>query len=182
MEKEEWGDAQKYQVTLENLIENQVILMKFLEDNYGKDAIEKYYATKNEMNFQNKIGTGIKMASKLIQTLSSKKFFDMFINQLIKQGQYMIPIKCITGIDYEPKKTIIHIDKCSSKRLFKQGIKKFKVQDQISVTAFCEFNCIPTFQTYGRIGNINVSAIFNEKGCDIVAEISKGDPNSSKSD
>jgi hypothetical protein len=182
MEKEEWSDTQKYQVTLENLIENHVILMKFLEDNFGKDAIEKYYNTKNEMNFQNKIGIGIKMASKLIQTLSTNKFFDMFINQLTKQAQYMIPVKSITGIDYEPKAATIHIDKCLSKRLFKQGLKKFKVQDQIPVTAFCEFNCIPTFQTYGRIGNIKVSALYKEKGCDIIAEISKEEPNSSKSD
>lgn len=182
VEREEWADHQKYQVTLENLVENHVILMKFLEDNYGKAAIEKYYATKNEMNFQNKIGTGIKVASKVIQTLSSKKFFDIFTDQLIKNAQYMIPVKCITGIDYEPKKAIIHIDKCLSKRLFRQGIKKFKVHDQIPVTAFCEFNCIPTFQTYGRIGNIKVRAIYKEKGCDIIAEISKEESNSSKSD
>jgi hypothetical protein len=114
MEKEEWDDSQKYQVTLETLIENHVILMKFLEDNFGKEAIEKYYTTKNEMNFQNKIGTGIKMASKLIQTLSSKKFFDIFINQMTKQAQHMIPVKCITGIDYDSKRAVIHIDKCMS--------------------------------------------------------------------
>jgi hypothetical protein len=182
MEKEEWDDSHKYQVTLENLVENHVILMKFLKDNYGKDAIEKYYATKNEMNFQNKIGTGLKMASKLIQTLSSKKFFDLFINQLTKQAQHMIPVKCITGIDYESKKAVIHIDKCVSKRLFRQAIKKFKVQDQILDTAFCEFNCIPTFQTYGRIGAIKISAIFKEKGCDITAEASKESSTSSESD
>jgi hypothetical protein len=181
MEKAEWDDNQKYQVTLETLLEHHVIMMKFLEDNYGKAAIEKYYATKNELVFQTKIGTGLKMASKLIQKLSSKKFFDIFLNQLTKQAQNMIPLKCITGIDYEPKKAVIHIDKCVSKRLFRQNLKKFKVQDQISDTAFCEFNCIPSFQTYGRIGAIKISAIFKEKGCDITAEVPEESSSSSES-
>lgn len=181
MEKEEWADSQKYQVTLETLLEHHVIMMKFLKDNYGEDAIAKYYTTKNKMIYQIKIGTAIKMASKVIQTLSSQKFFDIFLNQLTKQAQNMLPLKCIIGIDYEPKKAVIHVDKCQTKRLFRQNIKKFKVQDQISETAFCEFNCIPSFQTYGRIGNIKVSAIFKEKGCDITAEVSK-DSSSSGSD
>ncbi|NVM52111.1 MAG: hypothetical protein HWN66_00320 [Candidatus Helarchaeota archaeon] len=171
MEKDEWEDKHKYKVTLENLVENHVILMKFLEDNFGNDAIVKYYATKNEMNYENKIGRGIKLGAKVIKTLSSKKFFSIFIDQLIKNAQYMIPVKCIIGIDYGEKTATIHIDKCPSKRIFRRGVKKFKVQDQIPITAFCELNCIPTFQTYGRIGNIKVSANFTEKGCDIFAEI-----------
>ncbi|NVM31590.1 MAG: hypothetical protein HWN65_22325, partial [Candidatus Helarchaeota archaeon] len=115
MEKE-WTDKQKYDVTLENLVENHVILMKFLEDNFGKNAIEKYYNTKNEMQFKVKIGKTVKIGAKVIKTLSIQKFFDVFINQLIKNAQYMIPIKCITGIDYGDKKAIIHIAKCTSKR------------------------------------------------------------------
>ena len=180
--EKEWTDKQKYDVTLENLVENHVILMKFLEDNFGKNAIEKYYSTKNEMQFKVKIGKIVKIGAKVIKTLSIQKFFDVFINQLIKNAQYMIPIKCITGIDYGDKKAIIHIDKCMSKRLFRRGIKRFKLQDQISLNAFCEYNCIPTFQTYGRIGDIKVSAVFKEKGCDIIADISKDEPDSPTSD
>ena len=105
MEKE-WTDKQKYDVTLENLVENHVVLMKFLEDNFGKAAIEKYYSTKNEMQFKIKIGKTVKFGAKVIKTLSTQKFFDVFINQLIKNAQYMIPIKCITGIDYGDKKAI----------------------------------------------------------------------------
>jgi len=176
MEKDEWDDYHKYEVTLENLVENHIILIKFLEDNFGKEAIPKYYDTKNEMNYLNKIGKGVKVVAKVIKTLSSKKFFDIFIDQLVKQAQYMIPLKCITGIDYTEKKAVIHVDKCLTKRIFRRGIKKFKVQEQISENAFCKYNCIPTFQTYGRIGNIIVSGLFKEKGCDIIAELPRDQP------
>jgi hypothetical protein len=176
MEKDEWNDYHKYEVTLENLLENHVTYMKFLEDNFGKEAIPKYYDTKNEMNYQRRIGTGIKLAAKIMKTLSSKKFFDLFIDIMIKQAQYMIPLKCIAGIDYTERKAVMHIEKCLTKRLFRRGIKKFKVQEQISENAFCEYNCIPTFQTYGRIGNIVVSALFKEKGCDIIAELPRNQP------
>ncbi len=173
MEKKEWDDKQKYEVTLENLFENHVILMKFLEDNFGKEAISKYYSSKNEINYKVKIGTAAKLGAKVLQTVSSRKFFDVFVDQLIKNAQYMIPIKCISGIDQEDQKAVIHIDKCASKRLFQRCVKKYNVTDQIPATAFCELNCIPTFQTYGRLGNIKVSGVLKEKGCDIIVELSK---------
>jgi len=182
MDKEEWSDNQKYQVTLETLLEHHVIMMKFLKENFGESAIANYYDTKNQMIYQIKIGTAIKVASKVVHTFSAKKFFDIFLNQITKQAQHMLPPKCIAGIDYEPTKAVIHVDKCQTKRLFRQNIKKFKVQDQIPDTAFCEFNCIPSFQTYGRLGDIKVSAVFHEKGCDITAAISKEEAPSSESE
>lgn len=170
----EWTDKHKYEATLKNLLENHVILMKILEDNFGgRDAIVKFYTIKNEMNYLVKMGKSAKIGVKVIKTLSSRKFFEMFIDQLIKNAQYMIPVTCVTGVDYGERKAVIHIDKCVSKRLFRQGIKKYKVQDQIPCNAFCELNCIPVFQTFGRIGDIIVSAVFKENGCDITAKISE---------
>ena len=173
LEKKEWTEKQKYEVTLENLVENHVVLMKFLEDSFGKEAIPAYYDTKNKMNYEVKIGRAVKLGAKVIKTLSTKKFFDIFINQIVKSGQYMIPLKCIVGIDYDDKKAVIHVEKCVTKRLFRRGIKRFKVQGQVPEEGFCQFNCIPTFQTYGKIGNIKVSGVFKDKGCDIIAEIPK---------
>ena len=89
---------------------------------------------------------------------------------MIKNAQYMIPIQCIAGMDREPKRAVIHIEKCQTKRAFRRSIRRFKLKDDIPETAFCEFDCIPTFQTYGRVGNIQVSGIFKEKGCDIIVE------------
>ena len=114
----EWTDKQKYNVTIENLIENHVILMKILWDSGGDDAIKSFYEKKNEMNYKQKVGTGLKIGAKVLKTVSSKKFFDIFINQMVKNAQHTIPLKCVTAIDYEEKKAVLHIDKCLSKRLF----------------------------------------------------------------
>ncbi len=169
----EWDEKRKYEVTFEHNIENHLTLMKFLQDNYGIDAIKHYYETRNDLCYQVKIGTIVKVGAKVIKTISSQKFFNIFLDQLIKNAQNMIPIKCISGIDQEGKRAVIHIDNCLTKRVFRRNIKRFKLQDEIPVTNFCEFDCIPTFQTYGRIGNIKVSATFREKGCDILVEIPK---------
>jgi len=173
MEKKEWDATRKYEVTFDQLIENHLILMKYLKDNYGEDAIKNYYKIRNEMSFATRIGKAIKIGAKVLKTLSSQKFFNIFLNQFVNSSQYMIPLKCVAGIDREPKRAVIHIENCQTKRVFRRSIRKFKLKDEIPVTAFCEFDCIPTFQLYGAIGNIQVSADFKEKGCDILADISK---------
>ncbi|NVM01996.1 MAG: hypothetical protein HWN67_06650 [Candidatus Helarchaeota archaeon] len=174
----EWSDKHKYNVTLENLIENNVIMMKFLLDNSedeGMGAIKKYYDAKNELNFNVRVGKGVKITVKIFNKISKSKFFDIFVDQLIKNAQYMIPLKSITGIDYKKDRVIIHVDKCVSKRLFRRGIKRYKVKDQIPNNAFCEFNCIPTFQTFTKITPFKLSAEFKEKGCAMIIEISNED-------
>lgn len=173
MEYKEWDDKQKYDATFEQLIENHVILMKYLQDNFGKDAITAYYQIRNELSFSARIGKAIKLGAKLLKTLSPQKFFDMFLDQMVKNVQYMIPLKCLAGIDKEAKRAVIHIENCQTKRVFRQSLRKFKLKDQIDANAFCQFDCIPTFQLYGAIGNITVSAILKEKGCDILADISE---------
>ncbi len=76
----------------------------------------------------------------------------IFITQLIKNVQFMIPINCITGVDHGENAATIHINQCLSKDLFRRGIKKYKVQHQIQDDAFCKLNCIPF-----KIGAINPS-------------------------
>lgn len=169
----EWSDKRKYKKTLENMVENHVILMKFFIDNSGENTIEKYYSTKNEMNYKVKIGKGVKIGAKLLKTLSKRKILDLFITQLIRNVQYMIPIKCISGVEYEENKATIHIDQCRTKDIFRRGIKKYKVRHQIKDDAFCKLNCIPAFQTYGRIGDIKVRANLKDNGCDIIGEFLK---------
>ena len=177
METKEWSDKQKYDTCLANLVENHAICMKILYDTYGgNDAIIDYYKKKSEINYNAKIGKGLKVAAKVLKTLSTKKFFDIFLNQMVKNAQHTIPLKCITGIDYEDRKAVVHIEKCVSKRLFRKAVKNLKIKDDIPFDAFCKFNCINVFQTFGRIGNIQISAEFHEKGCDIKAEIPKDHP------
>ncbi|MHA1130266.1 MAG: hypothetical protein ACTSQI_08110 [Candidatus Helarchaeota archaeon] len=172
MEKHEWDDKRKYAVTFEQLIENHLILMKYLKENYGEAAVKQYYKERNELSFGSRIGKTVKFGAKLLKTISAKKFFNIFIDQLIKNAQYMIPLKCITGMDRESKRAVLHINNCQTKRVFRRSIRRFKLQNQIPVTAFCEFDCIPTFQTYGRVGQIQISGVFKEKGCDIIVEFS----------
>ncbi len=170
MEKE-WSDKRKYKKTLETLMDIHILLMKFLLETEGEDLVKKYYFMKNEMMYEKKVGKGVKIGSKVLKTLSTRKFFDIFITQLIKNVQFMIPIKCITGVDHGENVATIHINQCLSKDLFRRGIKNYKVQHQIQSDAFCKLNCIPAFQTFGRIGDIKLSAIYKENGCDIKAEI-----------
>jgi hypothetical protein len=179
----EWSDKQKYDTCLENLIENHVIVMKYLYDNFGgTDAIVKFYSAKNELNYNAKIGKLLKLGAKVLKTVSSRKFFDIFINQMTKNAQHTIPLKVVSGIDYGDRKAVIHIDKCVSKRLFRKSVKRYKVQDEIPFDGFCKFNCIPVFSTFARIGNIKISAVFREKGCDITAEMPKASTTDSTSD
>jgi hypothetical protein len=173
MEQHAWDDKRKYEATFDQLIENHLILMKYLKDNYGEEAIKQYYKVRNEMSFSTRIGKTIKMGAKVLKTISAKKFFSIFLDQMIKNVQYMIPLKCLAGIDQESNRAVIHIENCQTKRVFRRTLRKFKLKDQIDPNAFCEFDCIPTFQLYGAIGDIKVSADFKAKGCDIFAELSE---------
>ncbi|MHA1311915.1 MAG: hypothetical protein ACTSQO_13455 [Candidatus Helarchaeota archaeon] len=83
----------------------------------------------------------------------------------------MVPKKCLEKVNYEEDRAVIYIDKCLCKRIFVKNLKKYKLDDKILNTAFCEFNCISTFQSYGQIGDITVSGIFKEKGCTITTII-----------
>ncbi|MHA1267741.1 MAG: hypothetical protein ACTSRS_21070 [Candidatus Helarchaeota archaeon] len=171
MDKREWTAKQKYRATFDQLIENHLILMKFLKDNYGESAIRAYYLERNQRSFSARIGKTLKIGAKILKSLSSQKFLALFLDQMIKNVQYMIPLECLAGIDREEKSAVIHIENCHTKRVFRKSIRKFKLKNEIDVNAFCQFDCIPSFQLYGQLGNINISATFKDRGCEIFVKL-----------
>ncbi|MHA1379657.1 MAG: hypothetical protein ACTSRG_14895 [Candidatus Helarchaeota archaeon] len=172
MEKE-WTDKQKYDISLKNTLDLNVIIMLIMKEHFGgKEAIKKFYDSKNKL-VEIRIGKAVRLGSKVVKTLSPQKFIDIFISQILKNLQFMVPLKCITNIERLEKKIIIHIDDCLCKRLFRQSIRNFKAKDQLTYEDFCKYNCIPTMQTFANLGNVKVSADFRKKGCDIIATISE---------
>ena len=167
--------SHKFTVIRESLVETHLITMKFLLDKFGPEgdqALKDYYAKKHDMMFSAKVGTKKKAASKVVQKISSRKFLEIFADQMIKNVENMIPSTHISNIEFQTNEAKISIDNCPLKRVFKRGLRRYKVKDQIPLDYFCTLNCMPSFQRFGELGSFDITGAFKEKGCDIIIKIS----------
>jgi len=161
-------DIELYNSTLDSLINENVMIMKWLQMEYGLEAVEKYCEKDIEWSVERRIGPIKNALIGLINKLAPRKLLETFVKEIIDGGQFLIPLKCYKSIEITDKEAIAINQKCQAKRKFNKAVKKLKCTNDpwaIEGLGYCKYWCAPLFKKLLSYINQPVEVEFQDKGC-----------------
>ncbi|MHA1278315.1 MAG: hypothetical protein ACTSQI_04435 [Candidatus Helarchaeota archaeon] len=168
----EKSDKDKYEASLDSLINENVMIMKYLYENFTIDQVANYCEWDVNLSVERRIGPIKNALIQMIQKLARKQLLNTFIKTLIDEGQFLIPLKCYQSIEITDELGKIVIDKCPAKRNFNKAVKKLKCKDQAWASnglGYCIYWCSPLFSKFLKYINVPLDMEYTPKGCIITA-------------
>ncbi len=166
-ERSVWDIKTLYQVAFADMIEQRTTMMKFLLNNYGIEAVEKFFLHDNPQWAEKlKVGKVKKVFAKLISKLAPRMIMNKLSDIIIENAQYLVPLDHITLPEADDDKKFIKIENCPVLKRFKKTLKALNFND-LEERYICTFACVPVIAQMASVGNCNVSAEYQEKGCQL---------------
>jgi hypothetical protein len=163
----QWDLKTIAQTRLADMIEQRTTMMKFLLDEYGIKAMEKFFLNQNPLwAEQLKVGTMKKVFAKMLSKLMPRTIMEKLGEIIIENAQYLVGLENIaiteTTDDYE----IISITDCPVVKQFKKTLKTLKFHN-LEERYICTFGCFPVLRQMCAVGNCHLTAEYTEKGCQL---------------
>ncbi|MHA1380482.1 MAG: hypothetical protein ACTSRG_19120 [Candidatus Helarchaeota archaeon] len=167
-------DKEQYDSALDSLINENVMIMKWLQMEYGLEAVDKYCRKDIEWSVERRIGPVKNALISLINKLAPRKLLETFIKEIIDGGQFLIPLKCYKSIEINDNGAIAINEKCQAKRKFNKAVKKLKCTEDPWAKdglGYCNYWCAPLFKKLLSYINQPVDVEFQDKGCILKIEL-----------
>lgn len=164
-----------YNAAIDSLINENVFIMKYLQEHYGIEAVEDYCKWDVDLSVERRMSPLKNALVQMINKLARKKLLRMFIDTLIGEGQFLIPLKCYEAVDISDKEGRILINKCFAKRKFNKAVKKLGCKDpevhpwSKGGLGYCKYWCTPLFEKFLSYIKVPLQMNYTEKGCIITA-------------
>jgi hypothetical protein len=166
----EWNSEMLYQVAFEDMIQQRTTMMQFLLQEYGIDAVEKFFLSDNPAWAETlKVGKIKKAIVKALSHLAPRQIMNKVAEMIIEQAQYLVPLEKIDYVeppDQNKNMKIVRVQKCPVRRQFRKTLKRLDFKD-MSESWICTFACVPVLAQYCAIGNVSLLQEYDEeiKGC-----------------
>ena len=150
---------------LEDLITTETAIVSFLKNEYGDDAVQKFY-TDYRPSFILELQLGVirrtlaKMASKIAKKLLLKMIIDAFL----EKGEWYQPPETIEILKLEKEGATLRIFPCRRKKMFKKIMKK-KDKSMKDPTYICNTMCKPEIGYYLTFIGLKPTFTLEDKGC-----------------
>ena len=154
---QEWDIKTTYKVAFDDMIQQRTTMMQFLLQEYGIEAVEKFFLYDNPIWAETlKVGKVKKTIVKALSHLAPRQIMNKVAEMIIEQAQYLVPLKNIENVETENKNSkIVKISKCPVRKQFRKTIKKLNFTD-MSESWVCTFACVPVLSQYCKIGAISL--------------------------
>jgi hypothetical protein len=172
----EKSDKDKYDASLDSLVNENVMIMKYLSENFSMEEVAKYCEWDVNLSVERRIGPIKNALIQMIQKLARKQLLNTFIKTLIDEGQFLIPLKCYQSIEITDTSGKILIDKCPAKRNFNKAMKKLKCKDEpwaADGLGYCTYWCSPLFEKFLSYIKVPLDIEYTPKGCIITTHFEK---------
>ncbi len=172
----EKSEKDMYDSALDSLINENVMVMKFLFDNFSMTELEKYCEWDVNLSVERRIGPIKNVLIQMLQKLAKKALLNTFIKTLIDEGQFLIPLKSYKSIEIADESGKIIIDKCPAKKKFNKAVKKLGCKDDpwaVEGQGYCKYWCSPLFKKFLSYIKVPLEMEFTDKGCIINAIFKK---------
>ncbi|HUY00665.1 MAG TPA: hypothetical protein VMV49_13985 [Candidatus Deferrimicrobium sp.] len=172
----ERDDKDKYDSTLDSLVNENVFIMKYLYENFSMEEVEKYCKWDVDLSVERRIGPLKNALIQMLNKLAKKTLLNQFIKTLIDEGQFLIPLKCFELVEIGDKSGKIIINKCPAKKRFNKAVKKLGCKDHpwaAEDLGYCKYWCSPLFQKFLNYIKVPLTIEYTDKGCIIIANFEK---------
>lgn len=169
---------EKYNATLDSLINENVMIMKYHQMEYGIEEVEKYCQTDVDWSVERRIGPIKNALISLINKFAPKKLLETFIKEIIDGGQFLIPLECYDKIEITDKGAVAINNKCQAKKKFNKAVKNLKCSEfpwAIEGLGYCKYWCAPLFKKLLSYINQPVQVEFQDKGCILTIDLQNKD-------
>ncbi|MHA1650126.1 MAG: hypothetical protein ACTSYB_08025 [Candidatus Helarchaeota archaeon] len=172
----EWDIKTKYNVAFADMIEQRTTMMKFLIDNFGIEAMEKFFLKDNpEWAEKLKIGTLKKLFVKMLSKLLPKQILAKVCDIIIENAQYLVGLDHISVVKTADNYRTVQVTNCPVLKQFKKNLKRLKF-DNLEERYICTFACVPVLGQMCQAGSCVLSAEYFEKGCYLTVSLKPKEP------
>jgi hypothetical protein len=153
--------------------------MKYLQEHYGLQAVEDYCKWDVDLSVERRMSPLKNALVQMINKLAPKMLLKMFIETLVGEGQFLIPLKNYEKTEITEKIGTIVINKCFAKRKFNKAVKKLDCKDpeifpwSKNGLGYCKYWCTPLFEKILSYIKVPLQIEYTEKGCVITASFEK---------
>lgn len=163
----EWDLKTIAQTRFADMIEQRTTIMKFLLDEYGIKAMEKFFLDVNPLWAEHlKVGTLKKVFAKMLSKLMPRTIMEKLSEIIIENAQYLVGLENIHVTEITDDYEMIDITECPVIKQFKKTLKTLKFEN-LEERYICTFGCVPILRQMSAVGNCDLLAEYNEKGCEL---------------
>ncbi len=164
---DEWDLKTKYQVAFADAVEQRTTMMKFLLDNYGIEAVEKFFLHDNPQWAEKlKVGLIKKLIAKILAKLLPHQIMRRLSEIIVTEAQYLVGLEHVTISEITDDYELIDIQDCPVLKQFKRTLKSLKFSN-LEERYICTFACVPLIQQMAAVGYCGVQPEYFEKGCQL---------------
>ncbi|MHA1279365.1 MAG: hypothetical protein ACTSQI_21670 [Candidatus Helarchaeota archaeon] len=153
---------------LEDIVTTETAIVAFLRDEYGDEAVQKFYTNvrpKYILDLQ--LGALRRALAKMAAKIAKRTLLKMIINTLIEKGEWYQPPETIEVVKLEREGADVRIIECNRRKMFKKIMRK--KDKSVPPTYICEVMCIPELNYYLSFIGLEPKIFVEEKGCLVTA-------------
>ncbi len=153
---------------LEDIITTEAAIVTFLRNEYGNEAVQKFYTDyRPKFILELQLGMIRRALAKMAAKIAKKLLLKMIIDTFLEKGEWYQPPDTIEILELEKKGATLRIFPCNRKKMFKKVIKK--KDKSIEPTYICNVMCTKEIGYYLTFIGLKPTFTLEEKGCVINA-------------
>lgn len=153
---------------LEDIITTEAAVVTFLREEYGDDAVQKFYTDyRPKFILELQLGLIRRTLAKMAAKIAKKLLLKMIIDTFLEKGEWYQPPDTIEILKLEKEGATLRIFPCNRKKMFTKVIKK--KDKSIKPTYICQVMCTKEISHYLRFIGLQPTFTLEEKGCKIDA-------------
>ena len=153
---------------LEDIITTEIAIVIFLRNEYGDDAVRKFYTeVRPKILLELQLGMIRRALAKIAAKIAKKTLLKMIINAFLDKGGWYQPADTVEVVKLTKEEAAVRISPCNRRKMFKKIMKK--KDKSIKPTYMCQVMCIPEINYYLSFIGLNPKIIIEDEGCLITA-------------
>ena len=157
----EWKPEKLHKTTKEFMVFQLYVTSEFIFNNYGIEALRKYYLFNQESYFNLKMTGILKMMEGILKKLPKGLKIKEGLKIMVDEFQFMESPKNVLILERTSKKATFEVTSCSVRKDFNKLAKKSKKPDLIDACCLWCMESIPFAEKYGFKYAIELT----KKGC-----------------
>jgi hypothetical protein len=153
---------------LEDIITTETAIVFYLRNEYGDDAVRKFYTeVRPKYLLELQLGMIKRALAKVAAKIAKKTLLKMIIDTLIEKGEWYQPPGTVEVVKLEKEGADVRILACNRKKMFKKIMKK--KDKSVEPSYICNEMCIPELNYYLSFIGLKPKIIIEENGCLVTA-------------
>ncbi|NVM27881.1 MAG: hypothetical protein HWN65_03480 [Candidatus Helarchaeota archaeon] len=149
---------------LEDIITTEAAIVTFLRNEYGDEAVQKFYTDyRPQFLLELQLGMIRRALAKMAAKIAKKTLLKMIIDTLIEKGGWYQPEETIEIVRLDKKGSDVRILPCTRRKMFKKIMKK--KNKSIEPTYMCHTMCIPELNHYLTFIGLSPTITVEDNGC-----------------